>query len=155
MPEGIYANVTSGGATQSGEEPVSGLQGKGTVTEPYDQGNAEDPVRTGEEPPSGIQGKGTTTEPYDGGNAPENPTDPGSTTTSSADASTTLTSGKGAEERGRDQLKPPPKAPVEERELSPGSLPDGTHVQTSGDRGETYEPGKLSKLKGKMGFGRH
>jgi len=77
MPEGIYANVTDGGAAQSGQEPVSGLQGKGTVTEPFDQGNAEDPVRTGEEPPSGIQGKGTTTEPYDGGNAPgEHPLPP-------------------------------------------------------------------------------
>lgn len=70
MSTSIYANVTGDGATQSGEEPVSGLQGKGTVTEPYDQGNADDPVRSGEEPPSGIQGKGTATDPYDAGNAP-------------------------------------------------------------------------------------
>jgi hypothetical protein len=27
-------------AAQSGQEPVSGVQGKGTATEPYDQGNA-------------------------------------------------------------------------------------------------------------------
>ncbi len=57
-------------AAQSGVEPVSGLQGKGTATEPYDQGNADDPVLSGEEPPSGVQGQGTTTDPYDGGNAP-------------------------------------------------------------------------------------
>ena len=25
---------------ESGQEPLSGVQGKGTVTEPYDQGNA-------------------------------------------------------------------------------------------------------------------
>lgn len=85
----------------------------------------------------------------------ENPTDPASTTTSSAEASTTLTSGKSADDRGRDSLKPPTKSVAEERELSPGSLPDGTHVQTSGDRGETYEPGKFSKLKGKLNFGKH
>jgi len=28
------------------------------------------PAQSGEEPPSGIQGKGTATEPYDQGNAP-------------------------------------------------------------------------------------
>jgi hypothetical protein len=59
-------------AAQSGEEPVSGVQGKGTATDPYDAGNSTDPAPalSGEEPPSGIQGKGTATEPYDGGNAP-------------------------------------------------------------------------------------
>jgi len=30
----------------AGEEPISGQQGKGTVNEPYDQGNAETPVNT-------------------------------------------------------------------------------------------------------------
>ncbi|KAK5237526.1 hypothetical protein LTR99_004701 [Exophiala xenobiotica] len=144
-------------APQSGVEPVSGLQGKGTVTEPYDQGNADDPVLSGEEPPSGVQGRGTITEPYDGGNAPENPKDPSSKNTSSAATSTTLTSGKSAvDERGRNGLTAPAKNKVEERELSPGCLDDGTHVQTSGDRGETYEPSKMSKLKGKLThFGKH
>lgn len=61
---------SSSSAALSGVEPVSGLQGKGTATEPYDQGNADDPVLSGEEPPSGVQGEGTTTDPYDGGNAP-------------------------------------------------------------------------------------
>lgn len=29
-----------------GKEPLSGTQGKGTVNEPFDQGNAENPVDT-------------------------------------------------------------------------------------------------------------
>ncbi len=180
---------SSSGAAQSGVEPVSGLQGKGTATDPYDQGNADDPVLSGEEPPSGVQGEGTATDPYDGGNAPgkfsdstfffpitavcplsfanrpllrpfpllaENPIDPTSKTTSSAATSMTVTSGKSADERGRNGLTAPAKNKVEEREMSPGCLDDGTHVQTSGDRGETYEPSKMSKLKGKLThFGKH
>jgi len=153
---GVGGSGSSSGAAQSGVEPVSGLQGKGTATDPYDQGNADDPVLSGEEPPSGVQGEGTATDPYDGGNAPENPIDPTSKTTSSAATSTTVTSGKSADERGRNGLTAPAKNKVEEREMSPGCLDDGTHVQTSGDRGETYEPSKMSKLKGKLThFGKH
>jgi len=33
--------VNAGAAQQSGEEPLSGVTGKGTAGEPYDQGNAE------------------------------------------------------------------------------------------------------------------
>ncbi|KAJ9633759.1 hypothetical protein H2204_006757 [Knufia peltigerae] len=146
----------AGSSAQSGVEPVSGLQGSGTVTDPYDQGNADDIVTSGSEPPSGIQGKGTATEPYDGGNAPENPTVSVSDTSSGAEASTTVTSGKGASERGRSGLTAPARNKVVERELSPGCLDDGTHVQTSGDRGQTYEPSKMSRLKGKLTqFGKH
>lgn len=163
----------AGSSAQSGVEPVSGLQGSGTVTDPYDQGNADDIVTSGSEPPSGIQGKGTATEPYDGGNAPgmlqtpgssnhadcscaENPTVSVSDTSSSAEASTTVTSGKGASERGRSGLTAPARNKVVERELSPGCLDDGTHVQTSGDLGETYAPSKMSRLKGKLTqFGKH
>lgn len=32
------------GNETAGQEPVAGLQGKGTATEPYDQGNAPDPI---------------------------------------------------------------------------------------------------------------
>ena len=39
---------------QSGEEPVSGKQGKGTASQPYDQGNAEGNYFTS--PPSFDQG---------------------------------------------------------------------------------------------------
>ncbi len=60
----------------AGEEPLSGAQGKGTVSEPYDQGNKQEPTPaetsgkegTGTEPISGVQGKGTVDEPYDKGN---------------------------------------------------------------------------------------
>lgn len=31
--------IMGASSTQSGEEPLSGVQGKGTVNEPYDQGN--------------------------------------------------------------------------------------------------------------------
>ncbi len=55
---------------QGGEEPVSGVQGNGTVSDPYDRGNLSEPAHLGEEPPSGVQGKGTATDPYDSGNAP-------------------------------------------------------------------------------------
>lgn len=72
------------------EEPPSGIQGEGTINEPFDQGNAPgkasdrlkygcvwadqaeiaENVSKSEEPPSGIQGRGTAEEPYDQGNAP-------------------------------------------------------------------------------------
>lgn len=68
----------------AGKEPLSGEQGKGTVSEPFDQGNAATPLDTtankstfldytdkissGTEPVSGEQGKGTVTEPFDQGN---------------------------------------------------------------------------------------
>jgi hypothetical protein len=54
----------------SGEEPLSGAQGNGTVSDPYDRGNLTEPAQLGEEPPSGVQGKGTMADPYDAGNAP-------------------------------------------------------------------------------------
>jgi hypothetical protein len=40
-----------------------------------------------------------------------------------------------------------------ERDVSPGTMPDGSHAQTSGDRGESYEPSTLSKFKNKLGLG--
>lgn len=42
----------------------------------------------------------------------------------------------------------------EQRDVSPGTLPDGSHAQTAVDRGEAYEPSKMSKFKNKLGFGR-
>ena len=60
----------------SGVEPPSGIEGKGTANEPYDQGNAPESVAgagsapdQSQEPVSGAQGKGTVDEPYDQGNA--------------------------------------------------------------------------------------
>ncbi|KAF2851759.1 hypothetical protein T440DRAFT_57520 [Plenodomus tracheiphilus IPT5] len=82
-----------------GKEPISGEQGKGTATEPYDQGNLATPLATadnkstfldyknnetgGREPISGEQGKGTVSEPFDQGND-DGPQD-GSKTQSSGD----------------------------------------------------------------------
>lgn len=70
---------------QSGVEPPSGIQGAGTATEPYDQGNAPENVaeqtpktvvnggstttQSKTEPLSGVQGKGTQDEPFDQGNS--------------------------------------------------------------------------------------
>ena len=42
----------------------------------------------------------------------------------------------------------------DQRDISPGTLPDGRHVQTAGDRGEVYEVSKMSKFKNKLGFGK-
>ncbi|OAG09336.1 uncharacterized protein CC84DRAFT_1160510 [Paraphaeosphaeria sporulosa] len=60
----------------AGNEPVSGVQGKGTAAEPFDGGNSEDPAvsttqneTAGKEPVSGLEGKGTATEPFDLGNS--------------------------------------------------------------------------------------
>lgn len=62
----------------AGREPVSGKQGAGTATEPYDAGNGPTPLATpletpgeavGKEPVSGFLGKGTATDPFDQGNA--------------------------------------------------------------------------------------
>ncbi|EXJ94515.1 hypothetical protein A1O1_02911 [Capronia coronata CBS 617.96] len=160
---------------ESGEEPPSGIQGKGTATDPYDAGNApetaEAPMVSGQEPPTGIQGKGTATDPYDAGNAPENPSTSDTSTAapsaqpsepsveSTAVSSTSAPSSKtatdeSADTRGRGLLKAPPKH-RDETDVSPGTMPDGSHAQTSGDRGESYEPGRLNRLKGKFGFGHH
>lgn len=133
--------------------------------------NSTAPAQSGEEPPSGIQGKGTATEPYDQGNAPESAaksatqtagtsSQPINTTVDAAAASTVSTTGKSAEgkgpgDRGRDPLKVPAKRREEIRDVSPGTLADGTHAQTSGERGGSYEPGKLSRLRGKLPFGKH
>ncbi|KAF2126775.1 hypothetical protein P153DRAFT_368823 [Dothidotthia symphoricarpi CBS 119687] len=105
----IYGDTTTAAADTTtknnetgGMEPISGEQGKGTVTEPFDQGNAATPlekpsglgglgtsgtsgtsgtfldysnqVSSGQEPISGLQGKGTAGEPFDQGNS-LNPTD--------------------------------------------------------------------------------
>ncbi|KAK5075801.1 hypothetical protein LTR70_009998 [Exophiala xenobiotica] len=57
---------------QSGVEPPSGIQGRGTADEPYDQGNQPaQATGPGVEPPSGQQGKGTIDQPYDQGNQPD------------------------------------------------------------------------------------
>jgi hypothetical protein len=42
----------------------------------------------------------------------------------------------------------------EQRDVSPGTLPDGSHAKTASDRGEVYEASKMSKFKNKLGFGR-
>ncbi|OAL20209.1 hypothetical protein AYO20_11535 [Fonsecaea nubica] len=144
---------------QSGKEPPSGIQGKGTLDEPYDQGNAPEntALRSDQEPLSGVQGKGTATEPYDKGNAGESTTSsqPTNAPASSASGAQKTASTKTSETRV-NPLSAPTRRPAEERDVSPGTLPDGSHAQTSGDRGESYEPGKgLHRLKGKLGFGRH
>jgi hypothetical protein len=70
---------------ESGVEPPAGVQGKGTATQPYDQGNAAEGVapddkiadsekggsgeKEGIEPVNGVQGKGTPDQPYDQGNS--------------------------------------------------------------------------------------
>jgi hypothetical protein len=76
--EGTSDTVASGSGTR--QEPPSGVQGKGTAEEPYDQGNAPEQIGSksstaatngavGEEPVSGVKGKGTADQPYDQGNA--------------------------------------------------------------------------------------
>jgi len=143
-------------STQSGIEPPSGIQGKGTVSEPFDQGNAPENIgESGQEPLSGVQGKGTVTEPYDQGNAGESTTSSLPTNTSTAGSSNKTTSDK-ADGGRTNHLSSPTKAAYEDRDVSPGTMPDGSHHQTSGDRGEGYEPSKgLNRLKGKLGFGKH
>jgi hypothetical protein len=42
-----------------------------------------------------------------------------------------------------------------QREVSPGTMPDGRHAMTSGDKGQNYEPSTMSKLKNKFGLGRN
>lgn len=177
--EGIYQavtdlkdNVMGTGSAQSGEEPPSGFQGKGTAEDPYDQGNVEPVDQLSREPSSGIQGKGTPTDPYDAGNAPENPpagseTDTTATSAqpaipsansaaaSSPSAASKTATGYEADTRGRGALKAPPGRREEQTEVSPGTLPDGSHAQTSGDRGENYEPGKFSRFKAKLSLGKH
>lgn len=69
--DAVLSTVRSPDQPSSGEEPVSGIQGKGTVDQPYDQGNqSEQAVGPGTEPPAGKQGAGTVDKPYDQGNQP-------------------------------------------------------------------------------------
>lgn len=45
---------------------------------------------------------------------------------------------------------------IQERSLSPGTLPDGRHVQCSGERGESYTPPTgIGKLAGKIRSAAH
>ncbi|KAL2849096.1 hypothetical protein BJX68DRAFT_99264 [Aspergillus pseudodeflectus] len=74
-------------AARHGEEPLSGVQGKGTAADPYDAGNKDEQptttlsqktesivaARHSDEPVSGVQGRGTVTDPYDAGNRDEQP----------------------------------------------------------------------------------
>ncbi|KPI38476.1 uncharacterized protein AB675_4140 [Cyphellophora attinorum] len=168
--------VASGSGTR--QEPPSGVQGKGTVEEPYDQGNAPEQIgsksittatngNVGEEPLSGVKGKGTVNEPYDQGNAGEKATD-SQPLNSSATTSTTNGAGtplptppKGqsepskAEETSRGRtLAPPANNDRFERSVSPGTLDDGTHEKCDGERGGSYTPssglrGFANKLKGR------
>jgi hypothetical protein len=57
---------------KSGQEPPSGVQGKGTQDDAFDQGNQPDQPAAGPgiEPPSGKQGPGTPGKPFDQGNQP-------------------------------------------------------------------------------------
>ena len=65
----VLDKARSPNQASSGEEPPSGFQGKGTVDEPYDQGNQpEQSVAPNTEPVSGKQGQGTVDKPYDQGN---------------------------------------------------------------------------------------
>ncbi|OCT45003.1 hypothetical protein CLCR_06323 [Cladophialophora carrionii] len=141
--------------TQSGIEPPSGIQGKGTVDEPYDQGNAPEEigVQSGQEPLSGVQGKGTAAEPYDQGNAGESTASSQPTNTSNSNGSLDP---KTASNKATDEQAHPSRKRSEQRDVSPGTMPDGSHARTSGDRGESYEPSKgLNRLKGKLGMGKH
>lgn len=76
VSKAIYGEQPANGNETAGNEPVSGVQGQGTATDPYDKGNSEDPTNpttrnetAGSEPVSGLQGKGTVTEPFDQGNS--------------------------------------------------------------------------------------
>lgn len=68
IPEGILPPKS---AAKSGTEPPAGIQGAGTIDQPYDQGNQpEQAAGPGIEPPAGQTGKGTPDQPYDQGNQP-------------------------------------------------------------------------------------
>jgi hypothetical protein len=55
------------------QEPPCGVQGRGTASSPYDQGNEPETTTksaSGTEPPNSKQGAGTADEAYDKGNQP-------------------------------------------------------------------------------------
>ena len=57
-------------------------------------------------------------------------------------------------DRMRDQAYLQAGKVSDQRDVSPGTLPDGSHAKTASDRGEVYEVSKLSKFKNKLGFGK-
>lgn len=173
MNEILGRNVTRNPqkSAEQSQEPPSGIQGVGTKDQPYDQGNQpEQSTAASNEPLSGVQGQGTKAEPYDMGNQTENAE---LNTTNSATATPTTANPTTAEpeSRGRnnadsattstttDPSRLAPKWPVnsrqQERSVSPGQLDDGTHVATSGDKGESYTAGgsTLSKIRSRFHVG--
>ncbi|WEW61056.1 hypothetical protein PRK78_006545 [Emydomyces testavorans] len=75
----------------SGEEPISGVKGEGTPSDPYDAGNV-----TGSEPIAGVKGTGTASDPYDAGNvSPADPVHQSGTHTSSFTGGGSSTQGAG------------------------------------------------------------
>lgn len=165
--------------SQSGEEPPSGKRGAGTLDSPYDAGNA--PENPGSSIPSTSSNKPVDTSvespstTHQGSGLPEQtPTEAQSQAIKqSTEKSEAVQKGVvGAGNGGKTQKstgvaasggnfdaaqkgagKEADRLRNLEREVSPGTRDDGTHVRTSGEKGESYEPSKMSKFKGKLHMG--
>lgn len=156
-------------ATQPGTEPLSGQKGAGTAEDPYDQGNAPEQ----EQVPGGKIEHSTPTgfPEHQGSGAPqaELNVEKAQAITASKNlleekdkeaarnfkecTGTTVQGGTldaanaGSERKARRKVS-------DQRDVSPGTLRDGSHAKTASDRGEVYEVSKLSKFKNKLGFGK-
>jgi len=153
-----------------GVEPPSGQQGTGTVSDPYDagnapenasnvpQGNMEHPTPTGfpEHQGSGAPQAEPDIEEAQAVTASKNEVEQNNKATNEKfEKSTGVTPDGGNFEPATTGSAREAKRKVsEQRDISPGTLPDGSHAQTAGARGEVYEQSKMSKFKNKLGFGK-
>jgi len=141
-----------------GVEPPSGEKGQGTTSDPYDQGNA--PENASNVPEGQIEHSTPT-------GYPEQPNveeaqaatagkieveEKNKVTNEKFEKATGVTVDEG--NFGPNSGREAKRMISEHRDVSPGTMPDGSHAQTAGDRGEVYEPSKMSKFKNKLGFGK-
>jgi len=166
-------------ASQSDVEPPSGIKGEGTLDQPYDGGNdPENPPQTPlqkpvesaesaesvESPSTAHQGSGLPESPPNAAQiekikeskAMEEAEQKGAVPSSATPKSTGLAAdGGNFDAAGKGAGKEAGRLRSLDREVSPGTRDDGTHAVTSGDKGESYEPSKFNKLKGKFHIGGH
>jgi len=155
--------------TQPGVEPPSGREGAGTVEDPYDQGNAPEQ----EQVPGGkIEHSAPTGFPEHQGSAtplaePNAKEAQGIIVSKDLleekekEAADSFKENAGATNVGGNfdaakagAMKEARRRISDQRDVSPGTLKDGSHARTAEDRGEVYEASKLSKFKNKLGFGK-
>ena len=143
----IYGDTTTTTTTQNetaGKEPISGAQGKGTATEPFDKGNSEDATAAATslsdakiEPTHTLEPTGSVREPkdllkaYDEASGPDTTTSQTTTSQTTAPQTTAVT----------DKLwKPTDIDAVKPSVADPAAAPETGVGNTEGKKGDLWRP---------------